>query len=210
MVKNFDIAEFEKEPILGIIRGINKESLKGVLNAAVSAGLRFLEITLNTKNAPDLIKTASGDFNICIGAGTVLSLQDARTAYDAGARFLVSPTLNEEVAGFCRDKKIPYFPGAFTPTEIERAWNSGATMVKIFPASRLGPEFIREVLGPFPKIKLLAVGGVTIANIRQYLLAGASGLAFGGSIFSINRMDTGDYETISKELKKILLVVRDI
>ena len=209
-MNDFDTTEFEKEPVLGIVRGVKKDSLKGILDAAVSAGLRFLEITLNTKNAPDLIKTASGDFNICIGAGTVLSLQDARTAYDAGARFLVSPTLNEEVAGFCRDKKIPYFPGAFTPTEIERAWNSGATMVKIFPASRLGPEFIREVLGPFPKIKLLAVGGVTIANIRQYLLAGASGLAFGGSIFSINRMDTGDYETISKELKKILLVVRDI
>ena len=130
------------------------------MDAAVSAGLGFLEITLNTENAPKLIEIASRDFDLCIGAGTVLNLSQAKLAINSGARFLVSPSLNVEVGKFCYEEKLPYFPGAFTPSEIESAWNAGSAMVKVFPASQLGPKYFKDVLGPFPEIKLMAVGVV--------------------------------------------------
>ena len=208
MADAFDNGKFQKEPVLGIVRGVPEFALDGVLNAALEAGLSCLEITLNTENASRLIRIASGKKLLCIGAGTVLSLQDAQIACDAGARFLVSPTLNEEVAVFCRENKIPFFPGAYSPTEIEKAWSLGAEMVKVFPASRLGPDYFKEILGPFPDIRLMAVGGIDVSNIALYLKCGASGLAVGGSVFTRNRMENGNYEAIRKGLEEFLLAVR--
>ena len=182
MTVEFSLARFEEEPVMGIIRGITEESLSGVMEAAISGGLRFLEITLNTPNAPHLIESINRDFpgTLCVGAGTVLTVADAETAVAAGARFLVSPTVKPDVAAFCRKQNLAYFPGAFTPTEIETAWNAGATMVKVFPASQLGPAYFKEVKGPFQDIRLMAVGGIKRENVPLYLAAGAEALALGG------------------------------
>ena len=127
----FDPDLFKQEPVLGIVRGVPQSHLKDVLDTTQDAGLKFLEITLNTDNALQLIASATEHCGeaLCIGAGTVLIREQAEAAVTAGARFLVAPTLNEEVAAFCRKRVIPYFPGALTPTEIERAWNAGAAMV---------------------------------------------------------------------------------
>lgn len=198
-------------PILGILRGVEAGHLHGVLDAAAAAGLRFLEITLNTPHAPDLIEQAVKHYSgtLTIGAGTVLSLEDARRAQEAGAAFLVSPALNLEVAGFCQRQALPFFPGAFTPGEIEKAWAAGAAMVKVFPAGILGPDFFRQIKGPFADIPLMAVGGVKISNVDAYLAAGASAVAVGGSIFSSNRLKTGDLDSIQQDLKQIVLAVGD-
>lgn len=206
----FNLARFEEEPVLGIIRGITEASLSGVMEAGIAGGLRFIEITLNTPNAPHLIELASKNYSgsLCIGAGTVLSVEDADIAVKAGARFLVSPTVKPEVAGFCKNQGLAYFPGAFTPTEIEMAWNHGAAMVKVFPASQLGPAYFKEVKGPFQDIKLMAVGGVNLENIPSYLAAGASALALGGSVFSAERMRNHQFSQIRADIEEFLLAVR--
>ncbi len=207
----FDPSQFNNEPVLGILRGVSESSLIPVLEACVRAGLTTVEITFNTKNAAFLIDKAARVFSgsLCIGAGTVLSVKDAETAQNSGAQFLVAPTLNESVAGFCREREIPYFPGAFTPGEIEKAWNAGATMVKVFPTSQVSPKYFKEIKGPFSHFRLMAVGGVHCANAGDYLAAGADALAFGASIFSPERIESGDYNLIQKDIQEFLLAVQN-
>ncbi len=207
----FDLILFEKKPVLGIIRGMGEESLPGVLEAVFSGGLRFLEITLNTPDVFLLIKKAIEQFpDFCIGAGTVLSTETAQRAVDSGAKFLVAPNLNEKVAEFCCKNNLAYFPGALTPTEIEKAWGSGATMVKVFPASQMGPNYFKILKGPFDHIKLMAVGGVGPQNIPDYFSSGASAVALGGSIFSPSRMADREYLAIQKEIEEFMFAVNKI
>ncbi len=207
----FDLTLFEKEPVLGIIRGADENSLSGVLEAAYSGGLRFLEITLNTPGAFLLIKKAAELFpDFCIGAGTVLSDVSAQQAADAGAQFIVAPNSNEQVAKFCIKSNLAYFPGALTPTEIEKAWSFGATMVKVFPASQMGPDYFKLLKGPFDQIKLMAVGGIGPKNIPDYFSAGASAVAMGGSIFSVRRMADRKFSAIQKEIEEFMLAVNKI
>ncbi|MDA0690492.1 MAG: bifunctional 4-hydroxy-2-oxoglutarate aldolase/2-dehydro-3-deoxy-phosphogluconate aldolase [Nitrospinae bacterium] len=210
-VSRFDVTRFKEEPALGIIRGVTEESLQGVMEAMISGGLRFAEVTLNTPNAASLIKKAAKLYSnsICLGAGTVLSLADAKTAFESGAQFIVSPTLNEEVAVFCKEYNLAYFPGALTPTEIENAWNAGATMVKVFPASQMGSGYFRIIKGPFQNIPLMAVGGMGPGNISEYLSAGADAVALGGSIISASRMNEKKYSLIQNDIEVFLLALRN-
>ena len=204
----FDLALFEKVPVLGIIRGIDENSLPSVLEAAFLGGLRFLEITLNTTGAYLLIKKAVEQYpKFCIGAGTVLSTKAAMKAVEAGAKFIVSPNLNEKLAEYCDKAKLAYFPGALTPTEIEKAWSLGATMVKVFPASQMGPNYFKILKGPYEHIKLLAVGGVCSYNVSDYLSAGASAVALGGSIFTLKRMANQECFSIQKDIEEFMLAV---
>jgi 2-dehydro-3-deoxyphosphogluconate aldolase/(4S)-4-hydroxy-2-oxoglutarate aldolase len=195
---------------MGILRGVTEDSLDGVLETAISAGLKFLEITWNTPRADFLLYKAVQKYSdqISLGAGTIRSVEDAQKALDSGARFLVSPGLNENVAAYCRDKNIAYFPGALTPTEIENAWNLGAVMVKVFPSSQFGPEYFKLLKGPLQDVKLMAVGGVGAGNVLQYLQSGADAVALGGSIFSVKRMENKEFLAIRKDIEEFLLAVR--
>ncbi len=205
----FDLPRFESEPVIGIIRGVKEDSLEGVVEASIAGGLRFLEITLNTPNCFSLIKTITQKYDqLQIGAGTVLSADEAKCACDAGAQFIVAPNFSSEVASFCRDNNIAYFPGALTPTEIQTAWKAGATMVKVFPASQMGPSYFKQIKGPFDKIKLMAVGGVNPANIKDYLAAGADAVALGGSIYSMQRMENKMFHEIQKDIEEFMFEVK--
>ena len=205
----FDLHRFELAPVIGILRGVKEESLQGVAEASIAGGLRFLEITLNTADSLHLIKKATEQFiDLTVGAGTVLSVEEAKKAFDSGAKFIVAPDFEEEVAAFCVENKLAYFPGALTPTEIQRAWKSGATMVKVFPASQMGPEYFKQIKGPFDKIKLIAVGGVNPGNIKKYLGAGADAVALGGSIYSVERMENGRFSEIQKDIEKFMFEVK--
>ena len=206
----FNLNRFKESPVLGIIRGAPKDSIQGVLDACVAGGLRFAELTLNTEKALSLIESASQQFaeDLCIGAGTVLSLTDAKHAVNAGAQFIVSPTLNIDVATYCVENDIAYFPGALTPTEIEKAWSSGATMVKVFPASQMGANYFSIVRGPFNELSLMAVGGVDLSNAVEYLEAGASAVAIGGSLFSVTRMRNKDFNSIKIAIADLVSTVK--
>ena len=152
-----NLVSFKKRPILGILRGVKIDIIEPLIEAVISAGLETLEITMNTADAPELISKAK---KICrnrltLGAGTVLTMQDLKLALQSGASFIVMPVLVKDIVEYCLNSKIPVFPGAFTPQEVYQAHKAGATMVKVFPAKFFGPEYIRELKGPFNDIELL-------------------------------------------------------
>ena len=206
----FNLRRLKESPVLGIIRGAPKDSIKGVMDACVAGGLRFVELTLNTENALSLIESASQQFSedLCVGAGTVLSLTDVKLAVNAGAQFIVAPTLNVDVATYCVENEIAYFPGALTPTEIEKAWSAGAMMVKVFPALQMGASYFNTVRGPFNELLLMAVGGVDSSNAVEYLKAGASAVAIGGSVFTVSRMKNKEFESMKIAITDLVSTVK--
>ena len=205
----FDLKHFKESSVLGIIRGAEVCSISGLLNACVLGGLKYIEFTLNSEESLPCIEFASKEFTgLCVGAGTVLSLSDVAQAKSVGAKFIVSPTSNEDVALYCNDNELAYFPGALTPTEIEKSWNAGATMVKVFPAGGMGPDYISSIVGPFQDIQLLAVGGIKAYNVSEYLQAGASAVAIGGSIFSPSRIKNMEFDYIKEDILKFLFAVK--
>ncbi len=198
-----DVVKFKAKPILGILRGADKSNIAPLVETVISAGLGTLEITMNTPNAPELIKIAkkvSGE-RLTLGAGTVLNLKDLKLALASKASFIVMPVLVQEVAAYCVKRKIPVFPGALTPQEIYQAWDAGATMVKVFPAKFFGPEYFKEIKGPFDQIKLLACGGVTPENLKDYFNSGASAVTFGASVFRKEWLAAKDYKSIGQAVK---------
>lgn len=198
-----DIARFKKKPVMGILRGVELGQIEPLVEAVISSGLETLEITMNTKNAVELIRIAKkiAQNRLMLGAGTVLSMDSLNQALDSGATFIVTPVFVENVLGYCVEHKIPVFSGALTPQEIYHAWERGATMVKVFPAKFFGPEYICEIKGPFNHIELLACGGVTVQNMREYFTSGASAITFGASVFKREWLQNKDYSSISRAVK---------
>lgn len=204
------LEEFKKNPILGILRGVEAPQIKPLVDIVVQAGLGTIEITMNTKGAPDLIEQmvrVAGE-SLTVGAGTVLTKDDLHKALDAGASFIVSPTVVEEVVSYCVKHSIPVFPGALTPQEIYNAWCAGATMVKVFPAKFFGPAYFKEIKGPFSDIELLACGGVNPENIVSFFEYGASAVAFGASIFRSEWLESGEFKKIGEQLTALIAVYK--
>ncbi|MBI5873973.1 MAG: bifunctional 4-hydroxy-2-oxoglutarate aldolase/2-dehydro-3-deoxy-phosphogluconate aldolase [Candidatus Omnitrophica bacterium] len=201
-----EVAKFKQLPILGILRGIGAETLEPLVATIESAGLKTIEITMNTKGAAELIRkaVALSKKRLTIGAGTVLDLESLKSALDAGATFIVMPALVQDVMEYCVKNNIPAFPGALTPQEIWNAWKSGATMVKVFPSNFFGPEYFKEIKRPFGDVELLACGGVTPQNLRTYFANGASAVSFGASVFKKELLAKKDFLTIGESIKKYI------
>lgn len=200
----FSHERFQSLPLVGILRGFRPEQITPTVNACVAGGLTSLEITMNTDGADDQIRAAiaaaAGRMNI--GAGTVTSRERLDRALEAGASFIVTPAVIPAVIGRCRELDVPVIPGAFTPTEVWQAWDSGATMVKLFPADLGGPGYIKALKGPFPEIKIMATGGVTLRTIDGYLVAGADGFGLGGPLFKKEKIEAGDWSWIEYQVRR--------
>ena len=138
---------------------------------------------------------------MCIGAGTVLNLELLEKALDAGASFIVTPIVNTDVIIKCVTHKIPVFPGAYSPTEVLQAWELGATMVKVFPAETLGPEYIKAIKAPLPLVKLMPTGGVDLKTLAAYRKAGADGFGVGSPLFDRARVEAGDWNWIETQCR---------
>lgn len=201
-----DLKLFRCKPLLGIVRGVDREHLEPVLESAIAGGLESLEITMNSDGAAELIAAAReiGRGRLAVGAGTVLDLDDLNAATDAGATFVVSPTLIPEVVAACVERGIPVFPGALTPSEIHAAWRAGASMVKVFPSSVFGPSYFREIKGPFADVELLACGGVSPSTLPDYARCGADAFAFGSSVFSLEWIRSGRYDRIESAIRALV------
>jgi len=201
-----NLNDFKQFPLMGILRGIEEKAIAPLTAALISSGLKTVEITMNTPNADLLIKKMNKEScgMLSVGAGTVLNNNDFKKAIDSGAEFIVMPVLIPEVMKSCLDNNISVFPGAFTPQEIYNAWNAGASMVKVFPAKFFGPEYFKEIRGPFDKIKLLACGGVNSGNIQEFFNCGASAVAFGGSLFKKQWIEENNFSKIESEIKKLI------
>lgn len=198
--------EKDKLPILGILRGIEEKNVRPLAETFIGSGMDYIEITMNTMGAIDLIRQMIevSKNKLIIGAGTVLTKDDLEKALGAGAKFIVCPTVVDEVIRECVLQKIPVFPGALTPTEVQKAWDMGATMVKLFPASAFGPSYIKELKGPFNSLRIMAVGGVNEKNIGLYFKSGAEAVAFGASIIKPEWLATDRYDLIDLELSFLI------
>jgi 2-dehydro-3-deoxyphosphogluconate aldolase/(4S)-4-hydroxy-2-oxoglutarate aldolase len=171
--------------VVAIARGLPRALLGDVAAALRDGGVRAFEITLDSPDALAGISTLAasetrGEDSLLIGAGTVLTIDEAGAALDAGASFLVMPHTDPRLVTWAADRGVPAFPGAMTPSEIVTAWNAGAAGVKIFPAGGLGPAFLREVRGPLARIPLLPTGGITAENAGAFIAEGAVAVGAGG------------------------------
>lgn len=201
-----DVNSFKELPIMGIVRGAGLGVIEQLTETVISSGLKTIEITMNTSSASKVLRkmvdTARG--RLTVGAGTVITVDELKLALDAGATFIVSPTLIPDVAKYCVKNRIPVFPGALTPQEIYNAWRAGATMVKVFPAKFFGPDYFSQIKGPFNDIELLAASGITPDNIKSFFSCGASAVAFGGSIFRKDLLETGNFSKVSEYIKALI------
>ena len=193
---------FYELPVVGILRGFSEDDVRNIVEASSKGGLRNIEITMNTANAGELIKaaieTAKGQMNV--GAGTVCTIKELNTALDAGACFVVAPVCNAEIIKCCKENKVPVFPGALTPTEVYNAWQLGADMVKIFPASQMGPKYLKDLKGPLPEIKLMPTGGVNIENLQEYIDCGASAFGIGSPLFHKDKIGASDLDRLQQQI----------
>lgn len=169
--------------VIAIGRGLPRADVLAVARALRDAGIHAFEVTLNRPEALDQIADLTAAFDpdeLLVGAGTILDAGAGAQAVAAGARFLVSPHTDTRLVEWAASRGLPAFPGAFTPTEIHAAWRAGAAAVKLFPASAVGPTFVREFRGPFGDIPLVPTGGITLETAAAYIRAGALAVGVGG------------------------------
>lgn len=200
----------EKEKIIVIVRGVESKKILPLAEAMYDGGIRLLEITYsagNTETAENIkrLKEHFGE-SMYIGA-TVLTEEQAELTKDAGGEFIISPNTVPEVIRKTKALGMVSMPGAYTPSEIQLAHNSGADFVKIFPAVSLGAEYIKAVKAPLSNIKLLAVGGINEHNIKEYLNAGVCGFGIGSNIVDQKRIEKNDFKAITELTKRYVSAV---
>lgn len=212
MIKAFSSSAFKRAPIMGVLRGVDWNTLKRILPIYEEAGFTTVEITMNTKNAEVLIHNAIKEFpNLNIGAGTVCSINDLDKALGAGAQFVVTPVINDAVIKRSIQRQVPIFPGAFTPSEIYHAWELGATAVKVFPCSLFGPQYIKEIRGPLSDIPLIPMGGVNADNLFSYFKIGVHAVGMGGSaLFTPELLKEEKEADLSHHFKKLYSKLEEI
>lgn len=166
------------------------------MKAAVDGGIRLVEFTLTTPGAIELITEFAADDRLTVGAGTVMSTDQASEAVNAGARFLVSPIADRELIAQADALDVACIPGAFTPTEMEQAWRWGADFVKLFPEPAGGVDFVRAVRGPLPHLRIFPTAGATPDNFTEYLDAGCAGVGFVRSLFAPEDLASRNFAAI--------------
>ena len=207
----FSWKSFETMPVIGIMRNVAPKIVETIVPLYQKADLTTLEITMNSDEAPQIIRSLSAQCpDLNIGGGTVLEMADLESAIEAGASFIVTPILNEEVITYCVQNEIPVFPGALTPTEVYKAWKLGASAVKVFPATQFGTAYLKELKGPLSKINLLPTGGVSIQNIEGFFKAGAVGVGMGSTLFDKKLILKRDFEGLYSHFESLSFKVRRI
>jgi 2-dehydro-3-deoxyphosphogluconate aldolase/(4S)-4-hydroxy-2-oxoglutarate aldolase len=196
--------------IVAIARAASMSRVEAAVETLVGAGVTCIEVPLTTPGAVAAIATLVHTYGdaACIGAGTVLTTNDAIACIDAGAAFLVSPSAVPELVELAAARGVPYLPGALTPTEIVAAWRCGAAAVKLFPASLGGPRYLRDVRAPLPDIPLVPTGGVAIDDVAGYIAAGAKAIGVGGPLFG-DALDGGDLDALAARARRFVGAVAE-
>lgn len=192
---------------VAVLRMRDPDNLLPAIEALRAGGVTALEITMTTPDALALIEEAAATFSeddeVHIGVGSVLDGPTAQQAIGAGAQFVVSPILKPEMIESCHRYDVPAIPGAFTPTEVEHAHELGADIVKIFPASTVGPGFFRALRGPMPHLKLMPTGGVTLTNAGEWLNAGASMVGVGSALLDDEALGEGNFNRLTENARTL-------
>ena len=195
--------------VVAVIRGQSKEQLNGIADALVAGGVVALEVTMTTPKAIagiEMLADRLGD-SALIGVGTVIDPATARDAIAAGAQFVVSPAFDPEIVATTRRYGKISIPGAFTPTEILRAWTAGADIVKVFPSTALGPAFFKDILAPLPQLRLTPTGGVDLKNTPDWIKAGAACVGVGSALLSKDALAKNDWPAITALAKSFVAAV---
>jgi len=195
--------------IVAVIRAKSKDQLAPIAQALIAGGVLGIEVTTSTPNAIagiEALANSIGDRAI-VGVGTVLDAHTARDAIAAGAQFVVSPILDEEVIATTKRYGKISIPGAFTPTEILRAWTAGADVVKVFPSTSLGPTYFKDLLAPLPQVRLTPTGGVDLKNAGEWIKAGAACLGVGSSLVSKDAVAREDWAAITQAARAFVEAV---
>jgi 2-dehydro-3-deoxyphosphogluconate aldolase / (4S)-4-hydroxy-2-oxoglutarate aldolase len=202
------LRELSHHRLVAVVRSRNADEALMLARAAADAGIWFVEITMTIPGAYRVIEQLARRRDVHVGAGTVLSKEQAEKAIAAGAQFAVSPSLELDLVPLCQKANIACFLGAATPTEVLAASRAGADLVKIFPADLVGgPNFIRQMIGPFPDIRFMVSGGVSKDNVQEYVRVGVIGICL-GSAFLDNLLKHQGLEGFIKEIKNYIDLVR--
>lgn len=204
------VDDVERAGIVAVIRMKDPARLRGVIDALAEGGLRALEITMTVPGAVDLIRQVAPTLpaGFVFGAGTVVDAATVHRVVDAGAQFVVSPVFRREVIEACRARGVASMPGCFTPTEILDAWDAGADVVKVFPATTLGPGYLKDVHAPLPHVKLMPTGGVTVENAGEWIRAGAIAVGVGSSLLDAAAIAEGRFEVLRDRAATMVANVR--
>jgi len=197
--------------ILPVVRAASGAEAIAMADAIGAGGVEALEITMTVPGALQVIAQAVARYGdrFLIGAGTVLDAQQAGDCISAGARFIVSPIVDDEMIAACRAADVAVLPGALTPTEIVRAWRAGAAFVKVFPCSAVGgPAYIRALRGPLPQIPLVPTGGVTLDTVGPFFAAGASAVGVGSDLCDVQAIRRGQAENVTRTARQYVAAIQ--
>ena len=197
--------------IVAVVRSPSSQQLVEVARALLAGGVKVMEITMTVPDAITVIREvrAAMPDEVLLGAGTILDPETARAAMLAGAEFIVAPTINYDVIRLCQRYDKVVCPGAFTPTEILSAWEAGADIVKVFPATVGGPAYLKAIHGPLPQIRLMPTGGVNLKTSAEFLKCGACCLGAGGALVDKKAVAAGDFDTIEELARQYVKIVQD-
>ena len=192
--------------VVAVIRMKDTQRLLKVIEAIRVGGVKSIEITMTVPGAvniiAELVKSVPAD--VLIGAGTVTDVDTARAVIKAGAQFVVGPILNLDVVRHCHAENVVVMPGCFSPTEILAGWNAGADVIKVFPATSLGPKYFKDLKGPFPDIRLMPTGGVSIENVGEWVQAGAVAVGIGSDLLDKKAIEENRFEVLSERAKRLV------
>jgi 2-dehydro-3-deoxyphosphogluconate aldolase/(4S)-4-hydroxy-2-oxoglutarate aldolase len=199
-------ARIEALGIVAVIRLKDPAKLRAVVDALAEGGVRALEVTMTVPGAVELIRQIAPSLpaGFLLGAGTVIDAATARAVIDAGASFVVGPVFRPDIIAACHERHVPVMPGCFSPTEILAAHEAGADIVKLFPATALGPQFIRDVRAPLPQVKLMPTGGVTLENAGDWIRAGAVAVGVGSALLDAKAIESGRFDVIAANGRRVV------
>ncbi|QAU13137.1 bifunctional 4-hydroxy-2-oxoglutarate aldolase/2-dehydro-3-deoxy-phosphogluconate aldolase [Halorubrum sp. BOL3-1] len=197
--------------VVAVLRGVDADQLIGITEALREGGVTAVEITADTPNVAEKIGEVADSFDdeVVVGTGTVLDSETARTTLLAGAEFVVSPSLHEDVIETCNRYGAVTGPGVMTPTEAVRGYEAGADFVKVFPAKTVGPAHLGAMKGPLGQIPMMPTGGVSPDNAGDYVDAGAFAVGAGGALVDYDAAERGDYEAITETAREFTRVVEE-
>ena len=202
----------ERVGLIPVLRARNASQAHALVEAMMAGGVTVVEVTMTVPGAIDVLKGLEKEYGdkLLLGSGTVITADQAAATIDAGAEFVVSPSFHPEVVAKTRALGKLSIPGALTPTEVITAWNTGADYVKIFPCSAMGgASYLKSLLAPFPQLKLIPTGGVTLQTAESFLKAGARALGVGSDLVNLAAIDAGKPETITETSRAYLSILEN-
>jgi 2-dehydro-3-deoxyphosphogluconate aldolase/(4S)-4-hydroxy-2-oxoglutarate aldolase len=210
MNKNEVMTRILDSGVVAVIRMKGTDRLLKVIEAVRSGGVKAIEITMTVPGAVDIIRQISKSVpaDALIGAGTVVDEETAEKVIEAGASFVVGPVLDLSVVSLCVRRGVVVIPGCYTPTEILGGWRAGADIVKVFPATSLGPKYFKDLKGPFPDIRLMPTGGVTIENVGEWIAAGACAVGIGSDLLDKKAIEEERYEVLTERAARMVQNVK--